>query len=163
MSSNNNLHARESGGVGFSRIELQATAQQILGRQLRKARIDAGYRQKELALQLGRLTPYISGVECGIDEIDPATQWLWLSACGIQAVPPDKLPVNANPQPFTPPLGTDLREIRRNACYTQEELATKLHCSASYVCQVERGKCPVSESICRRWLRACGLPADTTL
>lgn len=145
-------------------IELELTSLQLLGKQLRRDRLAAGFTQKELAQHLGRLTPYIQGVECGVDDIDPTTIYLWQLACGVQAAPPSQLPINANPPTsFDPPPGEAMRQARLDACLTQVELAHILHCSQSYVCQVENDVRPVSDGVYRRWLRACGLPTSTVL
>lgn len=146
--------------VAIHGMELERTPQELLGKQLRQARLDAGFTQKELARQLGRLTPYISGVECGVDTIDPMSIWQWLTACGVPAPMPDATTPLNTPyvEPvFIPPAGDVLRSARRNACLTQVELAAAMRCSQAYVYQVERGKCPVSRRMWGRWMRACGV------
>ena len=159
-----------------SRIVVEYSKAQILGKELRRARLFAGFTQKELAHQLGRLTPYISGVERGEDDIDPTTMWRWNAACGIITPQPAHAPLSGNvahspPSNPTaallaliaphrlaiPPHRDILRGVRRNAKLSQPKLAQLLNCTASYVCQVERGKCGITEQMARDWLRACGI------
>lgn len=159
-----------------SRFEVEYTPAQVLGKRMRKARTSAGFTQKELASHIGRLTTYVQGVELGIDDMDPMTQWRWLAACGEYATPPEELPINANVVLLAPtnpakalsdtvpvdkwqlPLHRDiLRAARKYAHLSQPKLGKLLDRTASYICQVERGKCGITAALSLAWMRACGL------